>query len=187
MGAVSADTLRVAAPVMQFSIPDLPPAPPADAGAALAVPALVESSLASRIGQAMHRLLEWGAVDQPPLAALGREFKLGEADLAQALAMARRIRTGEASWVWDAQVLAWQGDEVELQFGGALLRIDRLVRRRDNGEWWVLDYKSASQPSAREDLVSQLRTYGAAVRAAHPDQPVRTAFISGQGLLQALD
>ena len=101
--------------------------------------------------------------------------------------MARRIRTGEASWVWDAQVLAWQGDEVELQFGGALLRIDRLVRRRDNGEWWVLDYKSASQPSAREDLVSQLRTYGAAVRAAHPDQPVRTAFISGQGLLQALD
>ena len=187
MGAVSADTLRVAAPVMQFSIPDLPPAPPADAGAALAAPALVESSLASRIGQAMHRLLEWGAVDQPPLAALGREFKLGEADLAQALAMARRIRTGEASWVWDAQVLAWQGDEVELQFGGALLRIDRLVRRRDNGEWWVLDYKSASQPSAREDLVSQLRTYGAAVRAAHPDQPVRTAFISGQGLLQALD
>jgi ATP-dependent helicase/nuclease subunit A len=148
---------------------------------------MAESTLASRIGQAMHRLLEWGDVDQPPLAALGREFKLGEAELAQALAMARRIRNGEAAWAWDGQILAWQGDEVELQFGGALLRIDRLVQRRDNGHWWVLDYKSASEPAAREDLVVQLRNYGAAVRVAYPGQTVQMAFISGQGLLHRLD
>jgi hypothetical protein len=35
--------------------------------------------------------------------------------------------------------------------------------------------------------VDQLRNYGAAVRAAHPGQTVRMAFISGQGLLSPLD
>jgi ATP-dependent helicase/nuclease subunit A len=187
LAAADAQALVAVAPPASFSMPDLPAAPPADPARGAGLRLVAESTLASRIGQAMHRLLEWGDVDQPPLAALGREFKLGEDELAQALGMARRIRTGAAAWAWDEQVLAWQGDEVELQFGGALLRIDRLVQRRDDGQWWVLDYKSASDPSTRDDLVDQLRNYGAAVRAAHPGQTVRMAFISGQGLLSPLD
>jgi hypothetical protein len=59
--------------------------------------------------------------------------------------MAQRIRTGSGAWVWDPAVVDWQGAEVELSDQGQLLRLDRLVRRRDTGDWWVLDFKSARQ------------------------------------------
>ncbi len=62
-------------------------------------------------------------------------------------------------------------------------RIDRLVQRKD-GVWWVLDYKSAAQPQAREELQAQLRDYRAAVQAASPGETVRAAFLSAQGSLE---
>ena len=75
-----------------------------------------------------------------------REFELSLDAVRQAATVARRIRTGEGAWAWDSTVIDWQGNEVTLLHGGDTQRIDRLVRRRDTGEWWVLDYKSAHRP-----------------------------------------
>jgi ATP-dependent helicase/nuclease subunit A len=84
---------------------------------------------------------------------------------------------------------------VELRYEGQLLRIDRLVRQRRDGQWWVLDYKSAYQPQAQEDLLMQLKRYANAVQAAQVAQVakasakdsgaslVKAAFITGSGQL----
>jgi ATP-dependent helicase/nuclease subunit A len=70
--------------------------------------------------------------------------------------------------------LTWQGQS---------LRLDRLVQRRDSGEWWVLDYKSSAQPQTDPALVAQLRSYRDAVQDAHPNAKVRAAFLSATGRL----
>ncbi len=143
---------------------------------------------ASRYGQALHRLLEcWPVHGErlPPalMQRIAREHGLVGGALSDAAVMAGRILRGEGAWAWDAQVVDWVGNEVELHHEGALLRLDRLVRRRDDGAWWVLDYKSAWQPEQDGELVAQLRRYRRAVEAAHPGAPVRTAFLTGQGRL----
>ena len=97
--------------------------------------------------------------------------------------MARRIREGEGAWAWDASAVDWQANEVELNLAGELLRLDRLVRRRDSGEWWVLDFKSAAQPQRQPELLDQMRRYREAVAAANPGAVVRTAFLTAQGTL----
>ncbi len=143
---------------------------------------------ASRYGQALHRLLEcWPAHGDrlPPalMQRIAREHGLVGGALSDAAVMAGRILRGEGAWAWDAQVVDWTGNEVELHHEGALLRLDRLVRRRDDGAWWVLDYKSAWQPEQDGELVEQLRRYRLAVAAAHPGAPVHAAFLTGQGRL----
>jgi ATP-dependent helicase/nuclease subunit A len=105
----------------------------------------------------------------------------------EAAAMASRILGGEAAWAWDSREVDWQGNEVELLHGGELLRLDRLVRRAADGQWWVLDYKSRAAPEREPHLVEQMRRYRAAVAAAYPGAVVRSAFITGQGRLVALD
>ncbi len=70
---------------------------------------------------------------------------------------------------------------------GQPLRIDRLVRRKDSGEWWVLDYKSAGMPERQPELVAQLRTYRAAVQAAFPGEPVLAAFLTGRGTVAVVE
>jgi ATP-dependent helicase/nuclease subunit A len=160
------------------------------AGALPAAPAAVvkADSLSSRIGQAMHRLLEWGhghvQADEDRLrAAVAREFLLEAAEMRQAQQMAHNILRGEGAWAWDMRALDWHGNEVELLHRGARLRMDRLVRRRDTGEWWVLDYKSAAAPQHQAPLLAQMRAYRAAVLAAHTGAVVRVAFLTGQGEL----
>jgi ATP-dependent helicase/nuclease subunit A len=88
-----------------------------------------------------------------------REFELPLDVAHQAAAMASRIRTGEGRWAWDSAVIDWQGNEVTLLHAGLTQRIDRLVRRRDTGEWWVLDYKSAPRPDEQPGLVEQMIRY----------------------------
>ena len=95
--------------------------------------------------------------------------------------MAERILQGDAAWAWDAAVVAWSGNEVEMQFEGQLLRMDRLLQRRDNGHWWVLDYKSAGAPQEDPQLRSQLCSYRKALRSIYPDAIVRAAFLTAQG------
>ena len=97
--------------------------------------------------------------------------------------MAQRILQGEGAWAWDAAQIDWAGNEVELIHDGQVLRIDRLVRRRDTGAWWVLDYKSAAQPQQQPALRAQLHTYRAAVQRAYPGAPVRAAFLTAQGAI----
>ena len=159
-------------------------------------------SEAARVGEAMHWLLEHGALeaanglesagspgaasDAKPahlavVARAAREFELPIDAVRQAAAMARRIRTGEGAWAWDAAVIDWQGNEVTLLHGGETQRVDRLVRRRDTGEWWVLDYKSAHRPEEQPGLVEQMNRYRNAVRHANPGAVVRVAFLTGEG------
>lgn len=152
-------------------------------------PATPEGSDASRLGEAMHRLLEtWQGAGIAPaqLREVERAFGLDAAAARRAAAMAERIVEGEGAWAWDARQLDWQGNEVELHFAGELLRLDRLVRRRDTGEWWVLDFKSAGQPQRQPELVAQMRRYVEAVAAANVGAAVRAAFLTAQGALIVL-
>ncbi len=147
---------------------------------------------AARIGQAMHRLLEWapaisGRWSPAQLRQVARDFDLGAADVQVASQMAQRILKGEGAWAWDTTVIDWADSEVEISDAGALLRIDRLVRRRDSGEWWVLDHKSSAQPEANAELRAQLLRYGRVVRESLGMQAagaaVRCAFLAGNGAL----
>lgn len=182
-------------------------------------------SLESRIGQAMHRLLECYVPPQSATQAdarwsttlcerVAQEFALDTTAMAQAQAMADTIVQGEGAWAWDVRQLAWHGNEVTLVHQGRLLRIDRLVQRRsaahappepgeqavqgshgnanaranagapgDQGQWWVLDYKSAPQPQLQTALRAQLQTYRAAVERAQPGHTVRAAFLTAAGTL----
>lgn len=148
----------------------------------------------AQVGLAMHRLLEWAplGVDAHAhcaahSAAVAREFTLSDSQTVQAAALAQRILQGAGAWAWQAEHIDWHGNEVALAFDGQGLRLDRLVRRSASAEWWVLDYKSAAQPLAQTKLRQQLQRYRQAVQAQYPGQPVRAAFLSGQGGLEALD
>jgi ATP-dependent helicase/nuclease subunit A len=182
-----------------FVLPDLPPlarrespgvvvAFPADASAS------VEVSAPAVLGRAMHRLLEWGAGaadwadDRRARAvrAVQREFDLSPEQAADAAAAASRIQRGEAAWAWDSSVIDWQGNEVELVYGGQTRRLDRLVRRKDAGhvgQWWVLDYKSPGRPQDKPELVAQIQAYRDALRAIYPGDDIRAAFLTAQGSL----
>ena len=167
-----------------LEIRKLPAAPP---GQASALPVAEPDSIESRIGKAMHRMLEWGRVSDPHTAAAAREFQLTPQQAMAAAAMAGRILQGDAVWAWDPAVVAWSGNEVELQFEGQLLRMDRLLQRRDNGHWWVLDYKSAWAPQDDPQLRSQLRSYRRALCAIYPGAKVRAAFLTAPGRLYELE
>ena len=147
------------------------------------------SSLESLIGQAMHRLLEWAPLGATEFSsaqqqAVAREFALEAAQAQQAAQMAQRILTGDGAWAWSIDAIAWHGNEVALSHQGASLRLDRLVRRKDVPEWWVLDYKSAAEPQRQAGLVEQLQTYRDAVQAIYPANTVRAAFMTAQGTLR---
>ncbi len=144
------------------------------------------ASEASRFGEAVHRLLErWAGSDAgfSPSAVrrVAREFRLNPEQAQAAGAKARAILSGEGAWAWDAQAVDWQANEVPMQHAGVAMRLDRLVRRRDTGQWWVLDYKTHSRPEDDEALVDQMRRYRAAVEAARPGEVVGSAFLTGSG------
>ena len=158
-----------------------------------------EDSLESRLGQAMHRLLEWlpavagghaGTDDVWSSAqwrTLQRDYTLDAAQCAQARSAALAIAGGAGRWVWDAQQLAWQGSEVAMVVAGRMLRLDRLVQRADTQEWWVLDYKSTRHPLAQPELCAQLAQYRTAVAKVYAGATIRAAFLTPDGQLQELD
>jgi ATP-dependent helicase/nuclease subunit A len=150
-------------------------------------PGAPEGSASSRLGEAMHRLLETAPADgrlrPAQLREVQRSFGLDAGAVQQAAAMAQRILQGDGAWAWDPAHVDWHDNEVELLAGGELLRLDRLVRRRDSGEWWVLDYKSATHPERRPELLEQMRRYRDAVATAYPGATVRSAFLTAQGAM----
>jgi ATP-dependent helicase/nuclease subunit A len=173
---------------------DLPVLPDALSRVTNAVPAPAPSEagedLDARIGQAMHCLLEHyatGRGDEGGLWAMHawrlaqHQCVLDEAQMARAAQAAQAIVQGEGAWVWDAECLLWQGNEISIYYRGRMLRMDRLVQRKESGHWWVLDYKSAAQPQLDPALCAQLATYRAAVQLAYPGQTVRAAFLSATG------
>jgi ATP-dependent helicase/nuclease subunit A len=146
---------------------------------------------AAAFGQAMHRLLEWAVPGEPlppaHVRAAAREFMLDPQQARGAATLAERIRAGAGAWVWDDRRVDWHGNEVTLVHEGETLRIDRLVRERDSGAWWILDYKSAARPERDATLIAQMQRYRAAVQHAYPGATVRVAFLTGQGELVTLE
>ncbi len=185
---------------MSFQLPELPALPepasvpqqPAPGNADAAVTDESIDTDESRVGKALHRLLQWGAADNASFSAAQvraavREFSLTQAQGRHACDMAQRILAGQGAWAWQAGNLVWQADEVPVIWQGKALRLDRLVRRKDNGEWWVLDYKSAARPLQKAGLLAQLQGYRAAVQAIHPGDVVKAAFLPGQGGLVQIE
>ena len=194
---VAADAPLLARPVGRgeagFVLRQMPSLPAGFAAPAAArkASAATADARAAAFGQAMHRLLEWAVPGQPlapaHVRAVAREFLLDPQQARGAAALAERIRAGAGAWVWDDRRIDWHGNEVTLVHEGETLRIDRLVRERDSGAWWILDYKSAARPERDAALIAQMQRYRAAVRHAHPGATVRVAFLTGQGELVNLE
>ena len=168
------------------ALPTVPAIPPPDTasgqdGAYESPAAPDQDTEVARVGKAMHRLLEWGDTSTANAAAAAAEFGLGAGQGMQAAAMAQRILQGQGAWVWDNAALAWQANEVELMVQGEPLRLDRLVQRKDTGEWWVLDFKSSPAPQHQPALMAQLQAYRSAVQDSTPGAVVRAAFLTAQG------
>jgi len=175
-----------AALAQPFSLPVVPAIPIEARPSAAAAPAAAAATRETRFGEAVHRLLEFhvpGAASWPTaqLLRVAREFGLDAAAARDASVMAQRILTGEGAWAWDPARVDWQGNEVELLHAGELLRLDRLVRSA--GQWWVLDYKSASRPELDPALLAKMRLYREAVANANPGAVVNAAFLTGHGKL----
>ncbi len=154
-------------------------------------------SAASRLGEAMHWLLEHagetaGGWLPQRVTQARRRFGIDAEQADQAVVLARRIVGSEAAWAWNSDEIVDAFNEIELVHQGQRLRIDRLVRRRagphgDEGAWWVLDYKSAARPERNPLLVAQLQRYRLAVTAAYGCDGVRAAFVSSDGRLVLVD
>lgn len=168
-----------------------------------------EDTSASRLGQAMHQLLEQATADTvaacalaagdtspsqcwPPqrVAQLSRDFKLTPAAAQQAAQLAHTILTGEGAWAWNAALIAQAFNEVPLSYQGQSLRIDRLVQGQPGTAyegWWVLDYKSATQAEQQTALHAQLQRYRLALQAQYPNDRVRAALLTGNGRMVLMD
>jgi ATP-dependent helicase/nuclease subunit A len=185
--------LPLETPTGSFVLKQLPllPAGLSAPAAARKAAAATADARAAAFGQAMHRLLEWAvpgeALPAAHVRAVAREFMLEPQQARGAAVLAERIRAGAGAWVWDDRRIDWHGNEVTLVHEGETLRIDRLVRERDSGAWWILDYKSAARPERDALLIAQMQRYRAAVQHAYPGATVRVAFLTGQGELVNLE
>jgi len=148
---------------------------------------------ATRLGKAVHRVLEWSAAASSTSAladlaqAAAIEFGAPAATVAK---LAQTILRGpDCARFFNGSQLRWSGNEVPVSDGGELLRIDRLVRLDDAGTpvWWVLDYKLQHAPQQLAAYRDQLLRYRDAVRRAQPGEAVRCAFITGAGAVVEID
>jgi ATP-dependent helicase/nuclease subunit A len=154
----------------------------------------VDQQQVSTIGQAMHRLLEWQAMDKLELPATNirsvqREFRLDQYALRKAVQSAQLILRGEAAWAWQSSWVDWSANEVPITFEGLRLRLDRLVLKRlapheqtqplITQQWWVLDYKLTRQPLNQQDLIMQMQTYLKAVALVAPNSSGISAEVKG--------
>jgi ATP-dependent helicase/nuclease subunit A len=163
----------------------------------LADPQASLSTPASRLGEAMHQLLEQAGVAGAPLAdlrtqgwpaarvaRLAQDFDITVGAARIAAQTAQRILAGEGAWAWDANAVDTTINEAPLRYQGQSLRIDRLVHCHQPPEragWWVLDYKSAAEPERQPALMAQLQRYRAAVQVQAPGERVWAAFLAGDG------
>ena len=188
---VPQDAVAPAGDEDSFAMLELPPALVQQAQEAIeSEVAKAEPTDTSRVGEAMHWLLEHAA-DTPQgwlperVAQARRRFGADADQAVRAEILARRILKGDAAWAWAGGEVLEAFNEIELTHQGQRLRIDRLVRRRAGAHgdeaWWVLDYKSAARPERDALLVEQLGRYREAVSLIHPGQTVVAAFLSADG------
>jgi ATP-dependent helicase/nuclease subunit A len=163
---------------------------------------LPDPSVASRIGRAVHRTLEWignraGPTDRALRSALvdaaARDFEAPPGAVRRAVDAA--LDRPALAAFFDRSRHAWSGNEVSLGLGGAsgeVIRVDRLVRFHDSdrehrGAWWVLDWKLGHDPgTTRAAHGAQLARYREAVARAEPGATVHAAFVTGDGVLVPL-
>jgi ATP-dependent helicase/nuclease subunit A len=177
------------APVIIQELPALPrrERPAATAGSG--------DDTAARLGQAVHRVLEWhlggGEEIEPLAAAAATEFGLGADVAAEVHRLAQAmLDSPEGARFFRDPAIEWAGNEVPLSLDGEALRVDRLVARRErNGRrvWWILDYKLRHQPQQLAAYSEQMRRYREAVRRAQPDDEIRCAFVTGAGEVVELE
>ena len=180
-------------PTDMATVATLPAATWLRAAAAPATPAAgrADDAQAGRLGEAVHRTLEWAA---EPGRAEAVDIELLASAAAQAFGVERAAVARAAGNIWRSAecapflrgpALRWAGNEVPVSDAGDVLRIDRLVERVDAGvsTWWVLDYKLQRAPQHDEAHRAQLLRYRSAVQALQPGAPVRCAFITGEGAL----
>lgn len=169
-------------------VPQLPAdrrAPPAEAAE--------PSTPATRLGQAVHRTLEWATAETAAAAldelAAGAAAEFGAAATEVARIAAAILANPSAARFFRSPDIAWAGNEVALMLDGEPQRIDRLVRLHGPGGpvWWILDYKLQHRPQAVEAYREQLRRYRMALSRAQPGEPVRSALIGGDGEVFEID
>ena len=152
-------------------------------------------TVATRLGQAVHRTLEW-ATPQPTLAsvdlgtlaqAAALEFGSDAAEVARLASLI--LHSPECARFFAGPALRWAGNEVPVSADGEALRIDRLVLldEAQGPVWWVLDYKLQHAPPALAVYHDQLLRYRSAVQAAQPGAAVRCAFVTGAGTVVEID
>lgn len=166
---------------------------PTSGGALGQGPEVVDDSAA--LGEALHRVLEWHSGPQGGQHALERLMAAAaqmyglDARRDERLQRSVKAILGSSACApfFDPARLRWQGNEVPLSWHDLDMRLDRLVCLRGEGAqpdtWWVLDYKLHPAPQNNPEYVDQLWRYREAVRALQPGEPVRCAFITGQGRL----
>ena len=150
----------------------------------------LDNDEAARIGQAMHAGLQWHVPQQAwttaTWQALQAQFALDDDGMQRAQTMAQAIVSGEAGWAWDASVIDAAYAEIDVAQAGQVLRIDRVVRRRDTGAWWVLDFKSHQHPADHAQWRAQVMRYARIWASAHPGDEVHAALVGGDGRLWPL-
>ncbi len=142
--------------------------------------------------------------------AQGLSAALADSLAHEALQLALQILQGPGAWAWDKEHIDWWANEVDVvcaggQTGadsadGAYLdgtgtstgtgtepskrigRIDRLVRERNTGRWWVLDYKSSLSSQTVEQGSLQVQQYMQAMALSYPGQVVVGALLSPTGM-----
>ncbi len=147
----------------------------------------------TRLGKAVHRVLEWAAAAPSDVAiafladAAAREFDVAAVEVERIAGVI--WNSPDCARFFRGPALSWAGNEVDVADGGDVLRIDRLVALDDAGAltWWVLDYKLRHAPERDPAYRAQLRRYARAVRRLQPGAHVRCAFVSGEGSLVEID
>jgi ATP-dependent helicase/nuclease subunit A len=200
-GGVTALALNpVSAPQAVPSFAQVPVLPPLHWQAQPGPPPVAADVAAARLGQAVHRLLEWAGRPGLPVPldlaqagqAAGAEFGLPPAAALRVQQIAGLILSSPAcARFFGGAALRWAGTEVPVAAQGESLRIDRLVALAEGGgegplTWWVLDYKLHGTPAELPAYRAQLQRYVAAVQALQPGDAVRGAFVTGRGELVVL-
>jgi ATP-dependent helicase/nuclease subunit A len=150
---------------------------------------------ASRLGQAVHRVLEWATAAPVPSDAAWTELARAaalefQAPAAVVASVARTVfASPQCARFFGGPRLRWAGNEVPVTDTGSVLRIDRLVHLEDDDgpAWWVLDYKLRHAPQQLDAYREQLLRYRDAVRRLQPGETVRCAFVTGAGAVVEID
>lgn len=142
---------------------------------------------ATRLGEAVHRVLEWASA-QPAAASIADLAQAAAAEFAAPAAEVERVagaiwRNPQCRRFFVGPGLLWAGNEVPIAEAGEALRVDRLVKldEGDGPVWWVLDYKLALQPQDEAGYREQMHRYRRAVAAVAGAEPVRCALVNGRG------